>query len=172
MGNQIRPAIKPTFGDVGGEYWDIDIESYKARRPGRSQMIRISLIRCPKAHPAWEYWVVGLIHLRDEPGVAPSLKLYPEATHEILAVALDPAAPLPSLEDFDGYKYLTPIDQSVQFHVPTDAHAAHVFMRMLELCCEGFMSPDSDCQSTWASQSGHLAAHQRGEHGGKAGGVH
>ena len=39
-------------------------------------------------HPAWQHWLMSVVHLREIPGVKPAVKRYPEAAYEFLIASL------------------------------------------------------------------------------------
>lgn len=156
----------PDYTGHAGRGWQMDM-SAREQRPDWAATLTSILLNCPGAHPAWQHWMCSVIHLRELPGVKSAIKRFPEATHEIMVVALDPRYELPDPDHFEQpFHYLLPLDHVVQLEVPSDAAAVQVLETMVRACCDGIMSPDSDWREAWRTQIAHLAAHQRGEHGG------
>jgi hypothetical protein len=48
------------------------------------------LLTLPGQCLLWSHYLLGIVSLADAPGVPPANKIYPEATHEIMLIALDP----------------------------------------------------------------------------------
>lgn len=67
----------------------------------------------PGQHLLWDRYAIGVIHLREEEGLPPAVKLYTDATHEITMYAVDPKV---STDDFmDGcLGILTPVNYCFQ----------------------------------------------------------
>lgn len=111
-------------------------------------------------HPFWSWWYLGLIHLRDIPGVPPPQKTYPEAEYELMCLSLnpDPKDGRPSIPDLDKIEegdvenglpgFLTPADWIVQFHGVTDEQAIEVCDLAARAIANG-MSCDVDYRSWW-----------------------
>jgi hypothetical protein len=58
--------------------------------PRHSQTADHWLITAPAYHPLWSQYVLVVIRLDDAPGFPPPHRHFPDATHELLIVALDP----------------------------------------------------------------------------------
>jgi len=114
-------------------------------------------------HPFWSEWLVMSCHLRDEPGVPPAKKQFPEATHELQIVALDPESVVyPDSAKKSKVKHLTPVDQIVQV-VATDQE----MIRIVELAATAIVScncsPDQDYRSWWKPAVENGLKHMRGK---------
>ena len=93
-------------------------------------------LHLPTAHPFWPRYILSVVHLRPVPGFGPAHLLYPEATHELIVVALDPAKnPTPGQPE--SWHHLTPVNVTYQFHGLTDAGAAGLARTAAELVVEG-----------------------------------
>ena len=114
-------------------------------------------------HPAWHYWVLSVIHLRDLAGVPPAKKHYPEADYEFVIASLD---------DLGGHdphnptlwRMLSPLDVCEQFHGMTDTQAVEMLTAFIRAICDGVASPDSDYRRFWKAQIQAAMAHATGEH--------
>lgn len=155
--------VEPAMVGKSAKAWALAI---KPTLPAHAATVAHWLIRSPHFHPAWDRWVVIVVHLRDMPGVKPASKQYQKATHELIIMALDPEQ-----EPFDPgtppapIKFLTPPDVVVQFHVERDADANKMCDLAVRAICDGKASPDSDYRSYWIANIKSTSAHLRGEHG-------
>lgn len=80
------------------------------------------LLRAPQAHPLWAQYMMTCVRLRDLPGWPPPHRQFPEATHELFVVALNPehgpydAAKVAGYaEQGGGLPFLTPVNIAEQF---------------------------------------------------------
>lgn len=120
------------------------------------------LVNCPSAHPFWHWWLVGLVSLRDIPGVKPAHKKYPEAEYEFMIYSIDPErCPNPEPDDPSGYPHLTPFDVLEQFHGVTDHDASRICMSAVHAIVNGVMSPDQDYRSAWKATLAATVQHFR-----------
>jgi hypothetical protein len=83
----------------------------------------------PGAHPFWSRYVLSVIHLRPIPGTPPARLVFPEATHEVLVVALNPEHH-PRADDLATWQHLTPINVSQQFSGVTDDQARRLAQQL------------------------------------------
>lgn len=88
----------------------------------------------PGPSPAWNYYCVLGVCLRDFPGVKPAHKKSPEMTHEIIVAAMDPDFPQENI-DKGGISLLDPLNYVHQFVAPSDEMANKV----LEAVTRGFL---------------------------------
>lgn len=128
------------------------------------------LINYPGAHPFWEYWMLTCVTLADVPGVPPAKKHFPEATHELLILAIDPKWSV-QLEDFMGggtMPFLSPTDVVYQAQLPSDDLAVHLMELTAKDIVNRGSSPDQDYRTRWKEVLDKTSAHLRGEHGAQA----
>lgn len=105
------------------------------------------LLHVPWAHPAWSYYLLSLIHLRDLPGIPPATKKYPDAAYELIIISLDPQfTPDP---DIGKFHFLEPFDVVEQFHGVTDAQVIEMGEVFVQAILAGTISPDQDYRSHW-----------------------
>lgn len=137
-----------------------DIEGPRARawlvpnriaKPDHAASLACYLVNAPHAHPAWQWWRVCVIHLRDIPGVKPAHKRYPAAEYEFMIYAIDPTTrPEPDPDNpEEGWPYLVPIDVIEQFHGVSDRDAVRVCHLAVTAIANGFLSPDQDYRTAW-----------------------
>ena len=74
-------------------------------RPDLVAVVSSWFIFAPKQSPVWNHYALSTIHLRDVPGTKPVVRLFPQATHEIVLAALDPREK-PQAEDPYTWQYL------------------------------------------------------------------
>lgn len=114
---QPAPVRPPDLAGAKGKAWLL------AEDAGHASLRRF-LVYAPDAHPCWSYYLVGVCHLRDAPGLPKAEKSYPEAAFELRIDSLADPAPLP--DQAIGWTLLLPPDLVHQFHGPTDDGAAEV----------------------------------------------
>lgn len=142
----------PTFKDNFGQAWRLRLLPIGERgRPDKDATVGVFLVQAPYAHPIWSYWVVSIIHLRDIVGVKKAHLQFPEATHELAIVALNPEEQLPSLDITVNWKIhrLTPTDVIEQFKVSNDAIADQILELSIMRIIDGTISPDEDWRAVW-----------------------
>lgn len=142
-----EPDYTTKFGD--GTIWSIwRCNDQKKQTPDHAACLAGWILYCPGAHLMWSYWYVGLVHLRELPGVQSAHKQYAEAEYETMVFAINPDAG--DVDPDDGpFPHLEPFDHVVQFHGVNDAQAVHVIERMLSLVMSGEISPDQDYRQIW-----------------------
>ncbi len=124
------------------------------------------LVNRPGAHPYWEWWLVGLITLKDLPGIRPARKSYPEAEHELMIYTIDPttcASPEP--DDPNGYPPLLPLDVVEQFHGISEVDAKRLTEMVVQTIVSGRISPNQDFRRIWKEVIAGTVQHLReGQH--------
>ena len=117
---------QPDASGRNGHAWDLIVEQ-RVAAPASTDDAAVAwwvFHAQPAQHPAWCWYFVTTVHLRDNPGqTSPPFKHFPAATHELLVLACDPdyAPPLPGRMPF-----LTPPNVCVQFTCAQDANAITV----------------------------------------------
>jgi hypothetical protein len=127
------------------------------------------IVNQPGAHPFWRYWFVGVVHLRDIPGVKPAKKRYPLAAYEFIILALDPEKPLPEIDGHrngNPMKMLMPPDVVLQFHGLDDKRAEELAGLAVAAIINGQMSPDQDYRGMWRAAIQSTIEHLQGKHEG------
>lgn len=134
---------KPAPGE-GRKDWEACIESWILNGPGY--------------HPAWAWWQISVVSLRDIPGVPPAKKDYHEAEYEFMIIALNPEKGTPDIDLFesgqdwgkkDVPKFLFPVDVTKQFHGVTEMQVAEICTVAVKAIVNGYLSPDQDFRSAW-----------------------
>lgn len=101
-------------------------------------------------HPAWSWWYVGAVHLRDIPGAPPARKNYPEAEYEFFIYSLEVAPDVEALRSgvVGSMKFLAPPDVVYQLDGLTDDQVKGLVEVAVAKICDG-QSCDSDYRSWW-----------------------
>lgn len=156
---------EPDIEGVAGKAWEV------VRPPGGPPAwqggVASWVMNVPGAHPFWSWWTLNAVHLRPIEGVRPAFLRFPEATHEFLICALDPASypPPVDVEPETCFAILQPIDLVHQVSGLDDGQAARVAALMMRAIVDGRMSPDQDYRSAWRRLIDGTAEHLRaGKH--------
>lgn len=94
------------------------------------------LIHAPGQSPAWDDYLLMLVHLRPIDGAQPAMKQFPEAEHQITLLALDRRG-RPRAADPETWWPLWPLNGEVQFGGASDAEAQHALMLLALAICQG-----------------------------------
>ena len=142
---------KPDFNSSFAEIWEISLEqSVIKSNPDWSATLSQYLIKSDLFHPAWNHWIIALIHLRDIEGVKPAHKYYLDAEYEILCLAVDPtSSPNPDPDKSLELQFLTPSDITIQFDGHDDTTAIELMQTLIHAIERGKLSPDRDFESHW-----------------------
>lgn len=133
--------------DVSGQFGRAWLSRIKPSKPDHSACLACWVMHRPGAHPAWAWYVVTIIHLRDIPGVRPAVKRYPEAALELSVYALDPDRPVDI--DEGPWHFLMPCELEYQFHGVSDRDATRICETYVRGCVVHGASPDSDLRLWW-----------------------
>ena len=135
----------------------VDARSYPAH-------LELWLLYCPGAHLAWAYHALGLVTLRDTPGLPPAVKSRPDATHEFMCMALHPDhEPDP---DDPPWEFLQPPNWIHQIAGGTDDVARRIAHMVVQQIMTGRTSPDTDFANYWMASIDATVEHFRsGKHG-------
>lgn len=143
--------------------------------PDHAASLEAWLVNCPGYHAMWAWWSIGVVHLRDLPGVPPANKKYPEAEYQFMIWALDPTKGEPDPDHPEnGYPFMIPADVIEQFHGVTDEQAAAIGMMAASIVVRGLASPDQDWREWWkrairsSVEHAQLGGHVNGPSGAKA----
>ena len=122
-------------------------------------------LNCPGQSPAWEHYLLSIIHLRPIEGVKPAVVNVPGATHEILMVALDPGKN-PKPEDSYSWSFLRPTNLMEQVQLPDDESAVDLLHDCVVAVLDGRLWAEpmlSGQVEPWRTVLVKAAAHIRGE---------
>jgi hypothetical protein len=146
--------ISPLLQGPHGKAWLCDMEvglKLAGIKPEDDACLAHWLIEAPWAHPLWHSYSITLCHLRPMPD-GRITKLYnPDATHEFVLWAVDPAIDRDEVIK-KGYvkgMWLRPKNFAAQFIELTDDLAKERIKQSVRLIVDGKLSPDVDYQREW-----------------------
>jgi hypothetical protein len=102
------------------------------------------------SHPIWYQYAASVIHLRDILGMQSPVRYFPEATHELVIFALNPAYRLGPTSEFHEFQkaLMSPVNICVQFRAYSDDAARERIEDLLKTA----PSVDSDFRLWWRSR--------------------
>lgn len=130
------------------------------KHPAQAASLAGWLVHQPGVHPHWEYWLLSVVHLRDIEGIDPAKKAFPEATHELTILSLDPDIGVPDPDKPEKFRYLMPQDLVKQI-ASTDADAIKIAGGMIDIVIAGKMAMDSDYRGSWSTLIDNTLTHLR-----------
>jgi hypothetical protein len=146
--------ITPALIGSRGVAWRTNQEKI-AKQEGTERLLPISVaawvIYAPYAHPFWHSYWLSCVSLRDQEGVPPAILYRPDATHELILFALNPAHPTTIDEQ---PHFLTPTNFVGQFPAQSDSHASAIIEQTVRDIINGFLSPDTDYRRNWIMRFG------------------
>lgn len=134
-------------------------------RPDWSATVSLWFITAPGQSPAWDKYLLSVVHLRDVPDVPPAKVNVPGATHEVMLRALDPTKH-PTPLNADTWKHLIPINFVEQVQLPDDAAAKELVELAAVAVVRGVLwaeAPLAGQTEPWRTSILKTAAHLRGE---------
>jgi hypothetical protein len=131
-------------------------------------------LHCPGQSPAWEHYVLAVVHLRAEPGLPPPVVTLPGATHEVILYACDPRPQVGRMlrggrvtsVDPRSWRPLHPLNVVEQVHLPSDDAAAELVDLAARAVVDGRLwaePPLSGQREPWHTTLIKTSAHLRGE---------
>jgi hypothetical protein len=130
---EIRTTLEPLISCRHGRAWQCPLDPAPAN-PAWTATVVVWLLQIPRVHPAWDCFMLSVVHLREIPGTPPAVKQFPEATHELLLFALDPnVSPIDPTNCAD-FRRLTPINYVGQVQLDTDDQAITLADRVARAC--------------------------------------
>lgn len=133
--------------------------------PAQAATLATWFLRCPGQSPAWDRYLLSIIHLRDLPGVPPAEVRVPGATHEVLLFALDPE-PDPQPTAPDSWRFLHPHNVMEQVQLPHDTAAIELLAKCAQAVLAGILPAEpmlAGAVEPWRTTLIRSAAHMRGE---------
>ncbi len=139
---------EPDLRGFAGDAWLVDLPLVR-NRPDEQAALASWQATIPGAHPLWHSYSISVVHLHPIDGAPPAVKTYPQASHELTILALDPATPLSNPKDGARYRtrYLVPVNLSLQFHGVSDGQAQGLARALTTEFVSGRMNPDTDFRS-------------------------
>lgn len=110
-------------------------------------IVRRWIVRAPRMHPAWSYYLATLVHLRYMPGAPPAIRQFDAATHEFAVFVL--AAQSDEDVDDERLSIYRGANVAQQFAAASDAEALRRVERCLSLVAEQRLSLDQDFRREW-----------------------
>lgn len=107
--------------------------------------VALWLVHQPGVHAFWSIWRLGVVSLRELPGLPPAHKTQPNASHEFMIDSVNPDyEPKADWRLVTGKHLMTPTDLVTQAADLTDEQAAEVAARLVRMFCDGLSAADSD----------------------------
>lgn len=123
-------------------------------------------LHCPGQSPAWDYYVLAVVHLRPIDGESkPAAITLPGASHELLLYACDPKGEPTALHP-PSWHPLRPFNAVEQFTVPSDDEASELLWLCARAIVNGHLPaepPLSGAREPWHTSVIKTSAHLRGE---------
>lgn len=142
--DSLRFGVKGSFRELLRDY-EPGVDN-----PNVQAQLKTYIIDCPTEGYPWRSYIAGLCHLRDVPGGEPMTLEFPEATHELLILALSHEKEYEELGPNDGdgmvpvwpMYFLTPPNVACQFHccaAEADQVLIGVFDKLIQAVIDGNM---------------------------------
>ncbi len=134
-------------------------------RPDVAATLSTWFLNCPGQSPAWDNYLLSIIHLRPIEGVRPAVISVPKATHEVLLLAADPTTN-PTAMDPDSWQFLFPHNVSEQIELPDDVTAVMLLEDCARAVVDGILPAEpalAGAVEPWRTVLIKTAAHARGE---------
>lgn len=151
-------------GPAGGAM-EVLYEWAEGDPPDVQGTVAVWYLHCPGQSPAWDRYILAVVHLRPIPGVRPAVVNVPHATHEVLVHALDPQR-MPTALDPATWAPLRPLNVVEQLQLPDDDAAREVAALAARAVVDGVLPaepPLSGQVEPWRTALLKTAAHLRGE---------
>lgn len=152
---------KPDFTGDFGLAWRCDLPALRetvAKESGDNAQdcaLGLWIVEAAWAHPIWHSYIFTLVHLR--PADRPTKFYLDGATHEMWVQALDPEADRQKALNGEENPLewgLHPLNFAAQFIEVDDALAVSRIEDVIQLVCNGRLSPDTDYIRYWAELFG------------------
>jgi hypothetical protein len=137
----------------------------KPPTPDQAATLRTFFLDCPGQSPAWQHYLLSIIHLRPIEGVREAVIRFPGATHEVLIVALDPSKK-PTATKRRSWSFLWPTNLEQQVQLDNDDQAHALLLDCARAVVDGRLwaePPLSGQVEPWRTVLIKTAAHYRGE---------
>lgn len=140
----------PDFTGRLGKAWTLPVVPSMIVAPEQAATLALVFLDLPPVHPLWPRYLLCGIHLRDVKGQSkPPTKRTPNATHELMLIALNPEKGEYTPENVSekllaGGCYLTPINIVEQVEDLTDAQFLELVPLITRALCDGFLAAEPD----------------------------
>lgn len=144
----MRPTLR-TFRGLWGSAHELPKVPPREGRPEQVATLSNWFVRSPPAHPIWPHYLFFCVHLRDVEGQSrPPTVPTPEATHNIMLIALNPAlAPWTAenvveklLAPRKESVWLTPLNVSEFITKASDAQAVELTWMLARAMVDGIVA--------------------------------
>ncbi len=125
--------------------WDLAVRDH-------ATCVAAWLLHALRAHAFWHWRYMSIVHLRPVKGLPPPRLHFPEATHELQVLSIDPErcpSPDPAIVVVDGAPYLMPPDIIQQVGGLNDEQAIRLAKLCAIACTTGDLIPDEDYRPIW-----------------------
>jgi hypothetical protein len=151
-----KRSVEGSIPDIEGPHgraWRCDLEAIRAKHKlakGADATVCAWIVEAKWAHPLWECYALGAIHLRPMPGTPPAKISLEGATHEVILYALDPGRP-PDLFNPLSTR-LEPANFCGQWRATSDLEAEGKIEGCVREIVTGHLSPDTDFIRQWVER--------------------
>lgn len=161
--------LTPTTAFPGYDWW-AELAPHRPQTPDQEATLAAWFLHMPGVVPAWHDYLMCVIHLRPLPGVPPAHIAEPEASHELMVLALDPDV-RPRPDDPATWHHLVPGNVTVQFGPNSDEQARQVARLAAQAALDSvlFIEPSGirGAREAWRQSIRLTAEHSRyGSHPG------
>lgn len=153
------------FSGPAGHATEVITEIEADDRPDLAATVATWFFKCPGQSPAWDNYLLTVIHLRPIEGVKDATIVIPGATHQVLMAALDPSKQ-PEPLDVMSWQHLSPLNADEQLELPDDRSAQELAAHVALGVVDGVLPAEpalSGAVEPWRSSLIKTAAHLRGE---------
>ncbi len=141
---------------VDGKYgWAQRAVHTATRVPQQATTVDQWLMRLPGQGVGWEHFCLAVVHLADTPGMKPAVRRYPQATHELLLLALRRDPP-PVIGDWRTWKHLEPANYVRQFHGIDDGEIRKMLHALAAACVNGRLPAETQMYVELDGQPGKM----------------
>lgn len=133
--------------------------------PDTTATVASWFLDCPGQSPAWRHYALSIVHLRPIEGVRSATVTVPQATHEVLLVAMNPKVDVRP-DDPMTWQFLTPVNVCEQVQLPDDKAAADLLELAARSVVDGILPAEpmlAASREPWRTVLIKTAAHLRGE---------
>lgn len=138
----------PDFTGRLGQAWTLPVDPSMIVAPEQAATLALVFLALPPVHPLWPRYLLCGIHLRDVEGQSkPPTKRSPNATHELMLIALNPEKGEYTPENVSekllaGGCYLTPLNIVEQVEDLTDEQFRQLVPLIARALCDGFLAAE------------------------------
>lgn len=161
-----RPDYDGTVYGPAGYAIHVPVDLEPDDPPAKQGTVSAWLLHCPGQSPAWDRYVMSIVHLRPIPDTPPPEVRVPHATHELYLFACDPRDGHPTPDDPETWRPLIPLNLALQLQLPDDEAASALLESAVRYAIAGqawVEPPFPGYVEPWMTVLLKTAAHARGE---------